>query len=82
MTKHPQLYRTIIALIKFADIPAIPAIGYAAQAKDDPDFIYFACTIEMKGYDWSLVARWDYLEDVAPNYLVPQWEGNKKETGK
>lgn len=35
MTKHPQLYRTIIALIKFADIPAIPAIGYAAQAKDE-----------------------------------------------
>ena len=63
-------------------MPPIPAIGYAANAIDDPDMIYFACPIERKGYDWSLIARWDYLEDVAPRYLVPSWEGNKKEKGK
>ena len=82
MTPYPQLFRTIIVLVKFADMPPIPAIGYAANAIDDPDMIYFASPLERKGWDWSLIARWDYLEDVAPRYLVPSWEGNKKETGK
>lgn len=45
---------------------------------EDSEIYSFACTIEMKGYDWSLVARWDYLEDVAPTYLVPSWEEHKQ----
>lgn len=61
----------------YLDLTAADGCGSFKQ-KDDPDFIYFACTIEMKGYDWSLVARWDYLEDVAPNYLVPSWEEHKQ----
>lgn len=74
MTKHPELFRTIIALVKFPDIPPLPAIGYAANCIDDETLIYFACPIEKKGYAWELVAKWDYLEDVAPAYLCPSWE--------
>lgn len=81
MTEYPQLSRTIIALLKFDDVPPIPAIGYAANAVDDEKVIYFACTIERKGYAWELVAKWEYLEDVAPRYVVPYWEGNGKEDG-
>ena len=74
MTKYPELFRAIIALIKFADLPPIPAIGYAATCTDDPTITYFACPIERKGYAWELVAKWDYLEDIAPSYLCPSWE--------
>ena len=74
MVKKPEPFKTIIALLKFNDIPAIPAIGYGATAIDDPDCFYFACPIEKKGYAWDLVVKWDYLIDVAPNYHVPHWE--------
>lgn len=77
MTEYPELFRAIIVLLKFDDVPPIPAIGYAATASDDPTLVYFACPIEKKGYAWELVAKWDYLENVAPQYVVPAWEAKK-----
>ena len=77
MTEHPELFRTILVLIKFKDIPAIPAVGYAANAIDDEDFIYFADPISKSGYAWEMIVKWAYLDDVAPDFVIPHWEGRK-----
>lgn len=80
MTPYPKLFRTILALIKFNDIPAIPAVGYAANAIDDDDFIYFADPISKSGYGWNMVVKWRYLDEVAPDFVIPYWEQTKSDT--
>lgn len=69
-TETPQYFRTIIAMFKFDDVPAFPAVGYVAPTSDTNE-PYFACFIPRTGYDWSLVVKWDYLDEVCEGYAIP-----------
>ena len=64
-----EKYRTIIALLKFDDVPPIAAVGFIAETTDTKE-PYFHIPLDGAGYDISLIAKWDYLDDVAPEYCV------------
>ena len=66
----PICFRTIIALFKFNDLPTFPAVGYVAPTSDTNE-PYFACFVPRTGYDWSLVIKWDYLDEVCKGYAIP-----------
>ena len=65
--KIPEKYRTIIALLKFSDVPPIAAVGFVAETTDTKE-PYFHIPLDRAGYDISLIVKWDYLDEVAPEY--------------
>ena len=69
-TETPTLFRTIIALFKFDDVPPFPAVGYVSKTSDTEE-LYFACFVPRTGYAWNLVVKWDYLDEVCKGYSVP-----------
>ena len=75
-TEYPEPYVTIIAMVKFNDVPAFPACGYLARTSDS-DEPYLAVFVPRTGYAWELVAGWDYLNIVAPDYSIPVKEERK-----
>ena len=64
----PEKYRTIIALLKFEDVPPVPLTGFIAETKDTHEPYFHA--FNRRGYDVSLIARWDYLDEVLPGYAI------------
>lgn len=67
----PEKYCTVIVLLKFEDVPPIPAIGFIAETTDTKT-PYFHCPLfRGRGYDVSLIAKWDYLDEVCPGYCLP-----------
>lgn len=67
--KMPEKYRTIIALLKFDDVPPIPAIGFITETTDTKE-AYFHVIPGNIAYNLSLIAKWDYLGNIAPEYCV------------
>ena len=65
--KIPEKYRNIIALLKFDDVPPIAAVGFVAETTDTKE-PYFHIPLDRAGYDISLIVKWDYLDEVAPEY--------------
>lgn len=64
----PEKYVTIIVLLKFEDVPPLPLTGFIAETSDthEPYFHAYAG----RGYDVSLIAKWDYLAEVLPGYCL------------
>ena len=64
----PAMYVTVIALMKFPDVPPVPLTGFIAETSDthEPYFHTFAG----RGFDVSLIAKWDYLAEVLPGYCI------------
>ena len=64
----PEKYVSIIALLKFDDVPTVPLTGFIAETADshEPYFHAYAG----RGYDVSLIAKWDYLAEVLPGYCI------------
>lgn len=48
--KIPEKYRTIIALLKFDDVPPIAAVGFVAETTDTKE-PYFHIPLGRAGYD-------------------------------
>lgn len=65
----PEKYITVIVLLKWEDIPPIPAIGFIAETIDTMT-PYFHCPVSRRGYDISLILKWDYLSEVCPGYAL------------
>ena len=73
----PEKYVTVIALLAFPDVPPVPLTGFVAETTDthDPYFHAFCG----RGFDVSLIAKWDYLADVLPGYCLPSGHEKKGE---
>ena len=64
----PEKYRTIIALLKFEDVPPVPLTGFIAETSDTHEPYFHA--FNRRGYDVSLIKKWDYLHEVLPGYCL------------
>jgi len=78
MTNLPTEYRNILALIKFEDYPPFPAAGYMARTSDTNEPYFAVFLPKGTGYDWSLVAKWVYIDDLIKGYTIPVKEGEEK----
>lgn len=64
----PAMYVTVIALLKFPDVPPVPLTGFIAETVDTKQAYFHA--FAGRGYDVSLIAKWDYLAEVLPGYCL------------
>ena len=64
----PDKFVTIIALLVFPDMPPMPMTGFIAETTDTHEPYFHA--FNERGYDVSLIAKWDYLGDVLPGYCI------------
>jgi len=71
MTKLPQKYRNILALIKFEDYPAFPAAGYLSMTADTNEPYFSVFLPKGVGYAWRLVTKWVYIDDLIEGYTIP-----------
>ena len=71
----PEKYVTIIALLTFGDVPPVPMTGFIAETSDTHEPYFHA--FNRRGYDVSLIAKWDYLGDVLPGYCIATHHKNK-----
>lgn len=68
-TKHPELYQPIVAILKFQDIGPVAVIGYAAELPESKQTVFVPhCGRDM--YTWEIVVKWDYLDEVLPQYSL------------
>lgn len=74
--KLPEKERTVIALLVFEDVPPLPLTGFVAETSDTHEPYFHA--FNRRGYDVSLIAKWDYLDEVLPGYCIPC--GRRSET--
>ena len=65
----PEKYVTIIALLVFEDVPPLPMTGFIAETSDTHEPYFHA--FNRRGYDVSLIKKWDYLHEVLPGYCLP-----------
>ena len=72
----PEKYATIIALLVFEDGPPLPLTGFIAETSDTHEPYFYA--FNRRGYDVSLIKKWDYLADVLPGYLPSNHHENKE----
>ena len=68
-TKQPELYQPIVAILKFEDVGPVPVIGYAVKYPTE-NVICFVPHCGRDMYTWEIVAKWDYLEKVLPQYSL------------
>ena len=64
----PEKDRTIIALLKFEDVPPVPMTGFIADTIDTHEPYFHA--FNRRGYSVELIAKWDYLDEVLPEYAL------------
>ena len=64
----PEKYVTIIALLTFGEVPPVPLTGFIAETTDTHEPYFHA--FNKRGYDVSLIAKWDYLAEVLPGYCL------------
>ena len=76
MKKLPDKERVIIALLAFEDIPPLPLTGFIAETIDTHELYFHA--FNRRGYDVSLIAKWDYLDEVLPGYCIPMGKRGKR----
>ena len=69
----PEKYRTVIALLKFDDVPPVPLTGFIAETVDTHEPYFHA--FNRRGYSVELIAKLDYLDEVLPGYAI----GNAKQ---
>ena len=72
----PEKYRTIIALLKFEDVPPIPLTGFIADTVDTHEPYFHA--FNKRGYSVELIAKWNYLDEIAPGYALPVSEKHER----
>ena len=72
----PEKYVTIIALLKFDDMPPMALTGFIAETIDTHEAYFHA--YNKHGYDLSLIVKWDYLAEVLPEYSLPKSLQNKE----
>ena len=63
----PEEFRTIIALIKFDDMPPMPLTGYMAHiSTNTTDHFHepalFTYIPKGHAFAWEMVLKWDYIE--------------------
>lgn len=74
MTKPPDNFRDIVAMILFEDVGPEPACGYAVTADDGGTLFY---TKVPRGYvAWERILSWRYLDDLWPDYLTQGLEND------
>lgn len=66
----PKPYITILALLKFEDVPPISAVGFIAETTDTKIPYFHVPLFGGRGYDVSLIAKWVYLDEIAPEYAI------------
>lgn len=69
-SKLPDHFRLIIAWLDIYDVHMMLAVGYIAPRAKNKG-LYFHTLPTGKGYDTDLIEKWDYLEDIAPEYETP-----------
>ena len=66
----PEMWRVVLALLVFGDVPPLPLTGFIAETTDTHERYFHAfCKI---GYSTDLIAKWDYLDEIAPGYCLKQ----------
>lgn len=61
----PEEFRTIIALVKFDDVPPMPLTGYMVRISaegHDPEPALFTYIPRGHAFAWEMVLKWDYIE--------------------
>ena len=64
----PQMWRTVIAVMRIGELYAMPVCGYVGS---DEDRMFFAIHGSKRFYSASRIVEWEYLEDILPDYCVP-----------
>ena len=64
----PEMYRTILALLVFEDVPPLPLTGFLAETIDTHEKYFHA--FNRIGYSTELIHKWDYLDEIAPGYCI------------
>lgn len=77
MKKLPDKYVTIIALLKFDDMPPVALTGFIAETIDTHEAYFHA--YNQYGYDVSMIVKWDYLAEVLPGYSLQTDHHKNKE---
>ena len=71
MTELPVEHRNILAMVKFEDVPAFPVAGYMARTSDTDEPYLSVFLPKGVGYDWGLVAKWVYIDQIIEGYSIP-----------
>ena len=61
----PEEFRTIIALVKFDDVPPMPLTGYMVRISaegHDPEPALFTYMPKGHAFAWEMILKWDYIE--------------------
>lgn len=69
--KLPEQFVSVIALLNFNDMGLVPAIGFIAETIDTGKQYFHVPLFGGRGYDVSLIVKWDYLDEIAPGYCIP-----------
>ena len=64
----PKMYRTILALLVFEDVPPLPLTGFLAETIDTHEKYFYA--FNKIDYSTELIRKWDYLDEIAPEYSM------------
>ena len=78
--KLPEQFVSVIALLDFEDAGLVPVIGFITETVDTKKPYFHVPLFDGRGYDVSLIAKWDYLDEIAPGYCIPG--GHKNGTRK
>ena len=61
-------------LLDGGELGPIPAVCYGAQDDGDSDGMVFVSTTGNVAYVQELVLDWKYLDEVCPEYVLPESE--------
>ena len=76
----PEMWRVVLALLVFGDVPPLPLTGFIAETTDTHEKYFHA--FNTIGYSTDLIAKWDYLDEIAPEYCMKQKGGNHENSKK
>ena len=71
MTRRPQDYLDIVALVSFEDVPPMAAVGFTVTENDQTVFFVKIARMHVA---WDRILDWRYLSDVWPEHLFYQKE--------